>query len=418
MKNNFTTNIFLFFLIAFNVSCGHNTPKISTETGSWIKKIQNNLECYTETEFSSKGNWIFVKITLNNNEGLNFIIDTGVDETIINKRTAEKLKFKFDKKADFSGAFDTDSVFYSDNNIIKIGNLILDSLTLVQVPLENLEETFGVTIDGYIGEALFKRFIVIINFEKGKIQLLKNKDDYIQKDTSCCLDIKIVDKVPVIHTSFNINNNDTLYGDFMIDLGFKNSIAFNTPFINDNKLIAKMGKYYTFNATGILNEKKSYMSRMKKFEFCNYKLDSITYMLSSTSSGTLAETGYDGVIGMDILTRFSSIGFDYKNKKMYIGKYIYKKDNVFSDINCSGLELKRSSYDSRVVIKVVYKDSPGSEAGLKAGDEIKQIKGQDVVGLELSEIKKMLREKGKTIDIIVKRGEKYINFKLNLRELI
>lgn len=418
MKNKFTNKICLFFFIAFIVSCGQNTTKTSTEVGSRIPKIQNTDKIFTEIEFTTKSNWIFVKVNINNIKGLNFVVDTGVDETIINKRTAEKLNFKFEKRADFKGAFGSDSVFYSENNIIVIENIKIDSLTLVQVPLENLEETFGVTIDGFIGEALFKRFMVIIDFEKEKIQLRRNPDDYIQNNTFCCLDLKIVDKVPVFQTSFIINNNDTLTGDFMIDLGFKNSIAFNSPFIKENELIAKMGKYYVFNAAGILNEKKSYMSRMKKLKFCDYNLDSITYILNPTSYGTLAESDYDGIIGMDILTRFSSVGFDYKNNKMYIGKYIYLKDSVYSDVNCSGLELKISTHDSSVIINAVYKDSPAWEAGLKVGDELKLIKGQEVSRFELAEIKKMLREKGKTIDIQVKRGVKCHNFKLNLRELI
>ena len=123
-----------------------------------------HLKAPTEIDFKLSGNWIFINLKLNQTDSLKFIIDSGVDETIINTRTAKLLKYKFDKKGSFSGALKTDSVYYSENNTIFIGNLKLDSLILVQIPLENLEETFGVTIDGFIGEALFKKYIVNIDF--------------------------------------------------------------------------------------------------------------------------------------------------------------------------------------------------------------------------------------------------------------
>jgi hypothetical protein len=394
----------VFIILCLFLSCGQNSKKL----------IQDS----TEISFLLSGNWIFIKLKLNKADHLYFIIDTGVDETIINKRTAELLNFKFHKKANFSGAFENDTVYYSENNTIFIDNLKLDSIILVQVPLENFEQTFGMAIDGFLGEALFKKHIVNIDFEKGKIQLFNDKKDFIQKDSLFSIDLKIINKVPVIQTSFVINDNDTLSGNFMLDLGFKNSIAFNSPYTNKNNLISKIDKYYTFNASGLISEGKSYMARMKKFKLGNNYLDNIPYMLNQSSAGTLSTTDYDGMIGMDILTRYTSIGFDYKNKKLYLGKYKYIKDSVYSDVNCSGLELKKIIGTYRIVINAVYNNSPASEAGLKLGDELIFINGKEISKYEYTEVKRILREKGKLIDIQVKRGSKNLNFKLNLRELI
>ncbi len=387
----------------FLFSCGRNSTKVPLR--------------FAEISFSTSGNWIFIKLRINNSDSLNFIIDSGVDETIINKRTAELLNCKFDKKANFSGALGSDSVCFSENNTIEVGNLKIDSIILGQVPLENLEQTFGVTIDGFIGEALFKRYVVNIDFEKERIQLFLDEKNFIQKDSLFSIDLKIISKVPVIKTEFIINNFDTMFGRFMVDLGYRNSIAFNTPFVNKNNLIAKIDNYYSFNATGILAEGKSYMARLKSFILGNQNLNNITYMVSLSSSGTLSTDEYDGIIGMDVLTRFSSVCFDYRNNKMYLGKYIYIADSIYSDVNCSGLELKKLA-NSSIIINAVYNNSPAIEVGLKKGDELIYIKGTSVNSLELTEVKKILREKGKTIDIQVKRGYKNLNFKLNLRELI
>ena len=385
---------------------------------SCVPNNKLHFKAHTEIDFKLSGNWIFINLKLNQTDSLKFIIDSGVDETIINTRTAKLLKYKFDKKGSFSGALKTDSVYYSENNTIFIGNLKLDSLILVQIPLENLEQTFGVTIDGFIGEALFKKYIVNIDFVREKIQLYKDNIDFEQKDSLFPIDFNIINKCPVITTSFILYNNDSMLGNFMVDLGYRNAIAFNNPFIKKNKLLSKLEKFYIFNATGVIGAEKSYKTRMKTLKFGNQQLDSIPYMLSLSDEGTLSSDDYDGIIGMDILTRFASIGIDYKNKKMYLGKYIYKSDSIYSEVNCSGIELKKIIGTSKVIINAVYENSPASEAGLKEGDELIAIKGIEVNNYELTEIKKILRLKGKTIDLSVKRANKILLFKINLRELI
>jgi len=404
LKNIFVNGIYSFIIIGLLFSCGPKTKKL--------------IKLPTEVGFTTTGNWIFIKLKINKTDDLNFMIDNGVDETVMNKRTAEQLGYKFNKRGTYTGAFGRDSVYYSENNKIFIGNLELDSIKLVQVPLENLEQTFGVSIDGIIGEALFKKYIVNIDLEKKRIQLYTDKNDFIQKDSLFSIDLKIISKVPVIQASFILNNTDTLYGNLMVDLGYRNSVALNTPFVKKNNLISKLDKYYTFNATGIIAAEKSYMARLKIFKLGDYTMDSITYMVNQSNTGNLTTIDYDGIVGMEVLTRFASVGFDYKNKKMYLGKYNYIKDNIYSDVNCSGLELKKISSTSKVIVNAVYKNSPASEVGLKEGDELTLIKGQDVKKYELTEVKKILREKGKTIDILIKRGNKNMNFKLNLRELI
>jgi len=378
-------------------------------------EIKNVLP--VEIPFSISGNWIFIKLKINNSDSLHFIVDTGVDETIISKKKAEELHLKFNKKALFSGAFGGDSVAYSENNIITIGNCKLDSIILVQVPLENLEQTFGVAVDGLIGEALFKKYIVHINFSKSTIQLSNNINDFIKNDSFVPLKIEIIEKVPIVNASFIINGNDTIRAKCMIDIGFRNSIAFCSPFINRYQLYAKLKKFYTFNATGLLSEEKSYMARLNSLFLGPYKMDSIPFMLTNSVSGTLSSVSYDGIIGMDVLLRFRSLCFDYKNNTLFLGRYSFVADTLFSDVNCSGLELKKNA-DKTVIVNAVYDNSPASEAGLKAKDELVFIQGKNIAELELTEIKKILRMKGKTIELIVRRSNLIKHFEINLRELI
>ena len=61
-----------------------------------------------------------------------------------------------------------------------------------------------------------------------------------------------------------------------------------------------------------------------------------------------------------------------------------------------------------ITFTTVYEDSPGEKAGLKDGDVLYKVNGEDVSGQELDTVVAKIRgEKGTTVDLTVLRGEDY-----------
>jgi C-terminal processing protease CtpA/Prc len=86
--------------------------------------------------------------------------------------------------------------------------------------------------------------------------------------------------------------------------------------------------------------------------------------LSQAQSGTLAEHGYGGIVGSEILRRFKAT-FDYPETRLLLKPNAHF-DEPF-DFDLSGLYL---AGDERIEVLHVVEGSPGAEAGIREGDRV------------------------------------------------
>ncbi|MEO1254553.1 MAG: PDZ domain-containing protein, partial [Bacteroidota bacterium] len=71
-----------------------------------------------------------------------------------------------------------------------------------------------------------------------------------------------------------------------------------------------------------------------------------------------------------------------------------------------------------VLIHQVFENSPASEAGINTNDELIKINGKSMLEVNLAEIKKMLKQEGETVELVVDQGGREKTISLKLRSLI
>lgn len=71
-----------------------------------------------------------------------------------------------------------------------------------------------------------------------------------------------------------------------------------------------------------------------------------------------------------------------------------------------------------MIIDHIYEDSPAEKEGLRNGDEIIRIDGKIASDLGLPQVRRMLSQAGKEVEIIVDRKGEILSFLLRLRSLI
>lgn len=404
--------------------------------------------------FKFVSNLIIIPIEVNGVK-LNFLLDTGVSETIlfsldetdeIKFENIEKVKFRgFGKSEPFEG-------LKSTKNILSC-NKYFDINHTIYVVLDqdiNISSQVGVPINGIIGYHFFKNHPIEINYKSNRIVVRQKIVEKNIKKFDQFL-ISIEENKPYINTLVTFNSNKELNSKLLIDTGNSTSVWL---FKEENNAIELpklgfddfLGRGFSGNIYGFRGRLKSF--KLNKFTFLN---PLIAFPDSTATKDLELIPNRVGSIGNEIMKRFTSI-YDYKNNTLYL-----KKNGNFEmpfNFNMSGVELQHDGLQwvqevkdnsilkntvsfekgsenltrelkytftlkSNYSIMSVRKDSPADLAGLKEGDVILKINGYNAFTFTLEEINDILKSKeGRTIVFEINRKGIILTYKINLKSII
>lgn len=402
--------------------------------------------------FQLINNLVIIPVKING-VPMNFLLDTGVEETVlfsIDKEVENKFK-KIEKiKLKGLGSLEPIEALQSSNNQMEIGGLINKNQTVLIVLDEsiNFSSTLGVEVNGIIGYDFFKNNLVEINYSNKKVIVYNQKKEFKRKNTFSMLDISIENNKPYILSQIGINENSS-EAKLLIDTGNSDPIwVFQGV---SKKFEVPKKSIDDFLGSGFSGAIYGKRARVKKVAFQNFEFNEpiVAFPDSSSIQNVKLVSNRIGSLGGGVLRRFSVI-FDYQNKKMYL-----KKNSHFSTpfhYNMSGIELRhvglrfvksivqnnpnknsvkidfgsqkydlKYKFELKPVIEIlsVRRNSPAEVVGLKKGDIILTINKVSSYRLSLQEINDLLKSvEGRNIEMEIERGDAVLNFSFKLEQLL
>jgi hypothetical protein len=417
-------------------------------------------------EFKSKKNKIAIPFQIINNliiipvningAKLNFLLDTGVEKTILfSLEDTDSLIFNKIEKIKIRGLGIGSSInaLKSTENIINIKNYI-DKNHEIYIILDNdinFSSQLGIPVHGIIGFEFFSQHFIEINYQRKKIFVYKNKESFSKSKLKRFDQIPIVieSEKPFINALVSLNDNIT-NTKLLIDTGGSDALWL----FENNENIKLPPKYFQdFLGRGFSGNIYGKRSRIEKIKMGSNEIISptISFPDSLSLKNVTLTNGRNGSIGSEILRRFTIL-FDYTNKKMYL-----KKNTDFKDpfnYNMSGIEIQHSglqlvkeeiplytklastdvtyiakgeptSVKYQFSLKPIYEiinvrpDSPAAIAGLKKGDVILKINGSQSFKYKLQQINQLMQsEEGKKITLEIERNKTILKFRFQLKKTI
>ena len=409
--------------------------------------------------FISSNNLVITTVMVNGTP-LNFILDTGVQNTIlfsfedvntetIDLKNVEKIKIRG------LGSGAAIDAYRSTNNKVALKEYI-DFNHEMYIILDqdiNFSAQLGIPIHGILGYYFFKNHLVEINHIAHKINIYKDIKAFSTKKIKRynALPISIELEKPYVKAKVSLNNLESEVK-LLVDTGGSDALWL---FENDKHLQCPKDFYEDFLGKGFSGDIHGKRSRIDNFSLAGIDLSQPTVSFPEASSLKSVELveGRNGSIGSGVIKRFNVI-FDYPNHMMYI-----KKNKDFDtpfQYNMSGMEVQHNgkelvkeefvvannvTRDSRGAVNIdlsnstpmyynfilkpifevssIRKNSPAEEAGILKGDIIKKINGLDAYKYKLSQINELLQsEDGRWISLVCERKGKLMKFKLQLRKML
>jgi hypothetical protein len=426
----------------------------SFSSGQNIFNISNSKK--TVIPFQLINNLIFIPLHINGVE-LTFLLDSGVNETILFSLENKEINFNDTEKIKFSGLGESKDIegLRSNNNLVEIGKDFKDPKHTVYIILDesiNFSSHIGIPVNGIIGYQFFKDHPVQIDFISKKITVY-NDDLTIQKRKKRFTEFPITLEGNKPYLMAGVEMTKTkVESKMLLDLGNSDAVwlfpkliddfVYNRPNIED---------YLGQGFNGDIFGKRSRIHRLYIGDFIFEK--PLTAMPDEYSIQHLRiVSDRKGSIGSDVLRRFTVL-FDYPNQKIYL-----RKNKDFNDpflFNKSGLDIQHDgvtweedlvkvetskaiaagdekevyksseAFKYNFVLKPQYsisgcrKDSPCFIAGLRKDDKIISIDKVKAGNLTLQKINDLLKgEDGTKINFEIERKNEKMTFQLKLKDPI
>ncbi|MFV8375355.1 aspartyl protease family protein [Flavobacterium sp. LB1P71] len=404
--------------------------------------------------FKFINNLIFVPIKVNGVE-LNFLLDSGVEETILfSLEDKKELEFSNVEKIILRGLGSEEAIegLKSTNNILEIG-VLKSKNHLFYVVLDqefNLSSHVGIPVNGIIGYQFFKNNLIEINYEKKRVivhrDIEKNRNKIVRKFEKVAITIErlkpyMINTVAIDSVEFPVK--------LLIDIGNSDALWLFENRSQFVKIPAKNFEDYLgqgFSGDIVGRRAKISKFQMSKFEFHN---PTVAFPDSSSIRNVKMIPGRVGSVGGEILRRFSVV-FDYSNSFFYLKKN--KEFNSPFNYNKSGVEIQHhglqwvpetvslktiptvtvddpfksnsntSDFKYKFILKPIYeitnvrKNSPAANSGLQKGDVIISINKNPGYKYSLQEIISLFKsEEEKWITLEIKRTVKFIKLSFSYK---
>ena len=403
--------------------------------------------------FKLINNLVFIPIKVNGIE-LNFLLDSGVEETILfSMEDKKEVSFKNVQKIKLRGLGSEEEIegLKSTNNILETHG-IKSVNHMVYIILDqgfNLSSHIGIPVNGIIGYKFFKNNIVEINYQKKKIFIHENNEEIRKRldQKFKTLPITIERSKPYI-VATAIVDDVSIPAKLLIDIGNSDSFWI----FENNKIKLPKKNFPDFLGKGFSGDIEGHRAKISKFSMADFEFKNpiVSFPDSSSIKNVKMVVDRIGSVGGEVLKRFTII-LDYADRKMYL-----KKNNKFNEpfsYNKSGItvqhnglqwvqetvhfemvkvvtgtdEMNRDSknrdenFRYKFQLKPVYeivnvrKNSSAEKCGLQKGDVIVTINGNNPYKYTLQQINNLLKSEEEVwINLEVERNSVILKFRFHL----
>jgi hypothetical protein len=347
-----------------------------------------------------------------------FILDTGSKYAVIDLAIAKALGLKLGAPVDVGGGGKRVVManMLSDSPFSLVGLKDFSQPLFLALPLDDLAKAEGREFAGILGTDFISEFVVEIDYLSKTITLHdKMTYQYRGKGQSFPVTFNAAGW-PEIHAAVIDDDRPAMEGKFVLDIGNNGALILNRPFVeSEHFVIPDRHTVPWLEGQGLGGGIDGSVGRVTGLQIGRFLIKNPVTVFSRAASGPFAATESQGNIGVEILEKFTII-LDYKNSRVILEPNA--RFDEPTEYNRSGLILEAVGENYRTFrIKAVADDSPASEAGLRVGDTLIAIDGQQVSELSLSELRFRLQRAKKCV-LLVERDGAHLRISLKLRDLI
>jgi len=353
---------------------------------------------------------------------LNFILDTGVSNTlIVCPQTAALLQLPRHRKMQVFGADRTKPIPAYASTLPPISFKGIEARNLgaivVEEEITHLSEYAGLKIHGLIGYDFFNSFVITIDYAK-EVLVIQNPAHFKMPKKTTTVGFEMKQMKPYIKKLITCDvNTPAIELELLVDIGAGHSLLLELGSHPNIQLPANAQQAQLGTAIG--GSLNGHLGKVAQVNLSGFSFEQVPTSFPDTTD--LYDKAHflqtNGSIGYGLLKRFW-LTFNYPKKEIYLKPNSHYDDPFLT--NTSGIHLAAVApeYKTFKIAHINY-NSPAQLAGLQIGDIICAIDNQAIQSYSLGQLYKMLdKDAGKKVSILVQRGKKFLFTEFRTQNLI
>ncbi len=363
----------------------------------------------TTIPFKLVNNHIYLEVRLNGRPS-EFLFDTG-GLNVITPTVAREMGLKAEGAMEATGAGEksADAAFTKVARM-QVGGAWLENQTFVVIGLESFKDVEGKPITGIIGYEVFKRFVVVLDYENSRVVLLE-PDGFAYGGSGVRVPMDLNDRVPEVAGEI-----DGLPGKFSLDTGSRSSLDLMAPFVAKNNLVARYNaKYQGVTGWGVGGAARSWIVRGKRFSLGGAAVDAPVVELAQAAKGSFSDAYVAGNVGAGVLKQFNIV-WNYPRHEIFFEKNKNHGQPDVYDRAGFWVNLGDGAFD----VVDVTAGAPADSAGLRAGDRVVSVNGKKAASeVSLPDFRLLKKApSGTNLILEVLRGTQRLTIDITLKDLV
>lgn len=344
-----------------------------------------------------KGKHVLVKVSVNNQEAVWFVFDSGASHNMIDGQYAQEIGLDGTDSTWVAGFGGKKRTAQSKGNELRIGESVTTDMALTFV--KNLDPS-GL-IKGYLGGSFLRQKVVAVDYQKRLFSVYDSQTfEYTGQGEQLYADHRV--GVPAVQSALFLNGDTLLNGWFFIDTGASASVLCNPWVEKEFQCISQFDKTHEVKLSGYGGGFSTIMGRSDSLHIGQLSIPGVPIQMQVTSAPLSPSSHtYYGFIGADILGR-CKVYFDYQRLRL-----ILEPNNFFSApfrVKPGGFTMGYNHQTNQVVIDEVVSQTACAIAGLQTGDVLLVVNGINVSRQTMPQIMQELMKMEQQVNMTVERA--------------
>jgi hypothetical protein len=264
----------------------------------------------------------FARATINDRGPFWLTVDTGATLTVLDPETAQTLGLPVTGagvRRDVGVATGLTPMATTRGATIKIGAAApFTPSPLYVVPVRATQAYMGHPIDGVLGTDFLSKYVVEFDYRRGRVVL--HPPGAFDSSTFPSVNVTLSRNVLLAPASLTLPDGATLTARLLVDTGSHLGLSLNTPFVNRHRLTERFRSRRTTASVGINGLIASQLVTFSSMSLGESRIREPEAALSSASDGLSASDAFDGILGAELLRRYTLV-IDYPGRRMGTGLF-------------------------------------------------------------------------------------------------